>query len=212
MNAEEQTITNDTILCGVVCNGCKKTLPPHTVKTHLEDPTNSIFKCPSHKKKAEGFKWGQELTKWKEAYQALQERHEHLITKTLEENEDFLGEVRKSGFKDGMEEESVKTEALKKELAELKQENEENEGIRRDFDDGLLVHSENVLCSYDDVGDYIWLRLKTICQEEPALQDHFDWNELIRGFKGIPELKKELAELKQENENLKAQLEKKQDV
>jgi hypothetical protein len=120
--------------------------------------------------------------------------------------EDFLGEVRKSGFKAGMEEESVKTEALKAELAKLKQENEENEVIRRDFDDGLLVHSENVLCSYDDVGDYIWLRLKTICQDEPALQDHFDWNELIRGFKGIPELKKELAELKQENENLKVEL------
>jgi flagellar biosynthesis/type III secretory pathway protein FliH len=101
MSAEQQTITNDTIMMGVVCKKCKKTLPDHTVKTHLEDPTNSIFKCPSHKPKREGFKWGHELREWKCAHAELKKKYEDLVSKTLEENEGFLGEVRKSGYKDG---------------------------------------------------------------------------------------------------------------
>lgn len=189
MNAE-QTITNDTIMTGVVCKKCAKTLPPHSVKTHLEDPNNSIFKCPSHKPKQEGFKWGQELLKWKTAYEALQKQHEDWISKTLEENEGFLGEVRKSGFKEGQEEESAKTLEVQKKLDEALK---ELAGWNRQLEECELVPSESVLCSYDDVNDFIWGRVKDICREE---QLELDGNLFIKEFKGIQELKKENEALK----------------
>jgi len=53
------------------------------------------------KPKREGFKWGQELLKWKTAHAELQKKYEDLIQKTLEENEDFLGGIRKDAYKDG---------------------------------------------------------------------------------------------------------------
>jgi hypothetical protein len=128
MSAEQQTITNDTIMSGVVCKKCGKVLPDHTVRTHLEDPKNSIFKCPSHKPKQEGFKWGQELLKWKTVHAELQKKYDDLVEKTLEENEGFLGEVSKDGYKDGhsdgymeaKERYEKENEELKKELEYLK--------------------------------------------------------------------------------------------
>jgi chromosome segregation ATPase len=85
------------------------------------------------KPKREGFKWGHELREWKCAHAELKKKYEDLVSKTLEENEGFLGEVHKSGYKDGhsdgymeAEEKNQKEiENLKKELAELKKESEE---------------------------------------------------------------------------------------
>jgi glutaredoxin len=96
MDAATEQITNDTILNGIVCKQCKKTLPPHSAKTHLEDPTNSIFKCPHNNKvKRTGFKWGQELTKWKIAFEELQEEMESRMVDyeyILKENEELKKE------------------------------------------------------------------------------------------------------------------------
>jgi hypothetical protein len=202
MSAEQQTITNDTIMMGVVCKKCKKTLPDHTVKTHLEDPTNSIFKCPSHKPKREGFKWGKELFKWKVEHAELQKKYDDLVEKTLEENEGFLGEVRKSGYKDGHSDGYMEA---REEIKNLKAENEE---WNRQLAECELVPKENVLCSYDDVNDFIWNRVKDICREDipPKYQPLFDGNDFIREFKGVPELKKENEELRLEIENLKTEL------
>lgn len=80
-------------------------------------------------------------------------------------------------------------EALKKELEELKEAtcdyaylSEQYDEHKRQIEECELVPSENVLCSYDDINDFIWARLKDICSEEPNIPD-FDWNELIRDFK-----------------------------
>jgi chromosome segregation ATPase len=85
------------------------------------------------KPKREGFKWGQELLKWKTAHAELKKKYDDLVEKTLEENEGFLGEVSKDGYKDGhsdgymeaKERYEKEIEDLKKELAELKKESEE---------------------------------------------------------------------------------------
>ena len=45
---EGMFIDNNTIVCGIVCNRCGKTLPPHTVKRHL-DINDPIHKCPHEK-------------------------------------------------------------------------------------------------------------------------------------------------------------------
>jgi len=151
------------------------------------------------KPKREGFKWGQELLKWKTAHAELQKRYEDLVSKTLEENEGFLGEVRKSGYKDGHSDGYMEAEEkTKKENEELKEENDE---WNRQFEECELVLKENVLCSYDDVDDYIWNRVKNICHEDipPKYQPLFDGNDFIRGFKGV-------SELKAENENLKNEI------
>ena len=154
------------------------------------------------KPKREGFKWGQELLKWKTAHAELKKAYEDLVSKTLEENEGFLGEVRKSGYKDGHSdgymEAREEIENLKKEL----------KGWEEQIESGHLECSENVLCSYDDVDDYIWNRVKNICREDipPKYQPLFDGNDFIRGFKGMPELKKENEELRLEIENLKTEL------
>jgi flagellar motility protein MotE (MotC chaperone) len=213
MSAEQQTITNDTIMSGVVCKKCGKVLPDHTVKTHLEDPKNSIFKCPSHKLKQEGFKWGQELLKWKTAhaelktaYAELEKKYDDLVEKTLEENEGFLGEVSKDGYKDGWSDGCMETEKrCEKEIEDLKK---ELKGWEDQIESGHLECSENVLCSYDYVNDFIWNRVKDICHEDipPQFECLFDGNQFIRGFKGMPELKKENEELKKEIENLKTEL------
>ena len=64
------------------------------------------------------------LEEWQDAHKELQAEHEKWITTTLEENEDFLGEVRKSGWKAGREEESARTIQVEEELEALKAENE----------------------------------------------------------------------------------------
>lgn len=64
------------------------------------------------------------LKEWQDAHKELQAEHEKWITTTLEENEDFLGEVRKSGWKAGREEESARTIQVEEELKALKAENE----------------------------------------------------------------------------------------
>jgi len=182
------------------------------------------------KPKREGFKWGQELLKWKTAHAELQKRYEDLVSKTLEENEGFLGEVRKSGYKDGHSDgymearEEIKTEygyfeareeirkEFKERIQELEFDKEESrlqyEEWDRQLAEGELVPRENVLCSYDDVDDYIWNRVKNICREDipPKYQPLFDGNDFIRKFKGMPELKKENEELRLEIENLKTEL------
>ena len=45
MMIDETSIDYNTIVCGVVCNECGKTLPPHTIKRHL-DINDPIHKCP----------------------------------------------------------------------------------------------------------------------------------------------------------------------
>lgn len=45
MNKETEYINEDTIICNVVCNVCKNTLPPHTIKRHL-NKDDKILKCP----------------------------------------------------------------------------------------------------------------------------------------------------------------------
>jgi len=49
LNQEE--ITRKTLICGIVCRKCLKTLPPHTAQRHL-DINDPIHKCP-HKKQKE---------------------------------------------------------------------------------------------------------------------------------------------------------------
>jgi hypothetical protein len=41
---EEDTITEDTIIAGIVCRACSHTLPPMTVKQHLNGDFNKT--CP----------------------------------------------------------------------------------------------------------------------------------------------------------------------
>ena len=40
----------NTILYGVVCNVCKKTLPPHTIKNHLNIKFMDVFHTCEKKK------------------------------------------------------------------------------------------------------------------------------------------------------------------
>ena len=42
---DEPSFHEDTILYNVVCNHCKNTLPPHSIKRHL-DTDDKILKCP----------------------------------------------------------------------------------------------------------------------------------------------------------------------
>ena len=214
MSAEQQTITNDTIMSGVVCKKCGKVLPDHTVKTHLEDPKNSIFKCPSHKLKQEGFKWGQELLKWKTtyaelktAYAELEKKYDDLVEKTLEENEGFLGEVSKDGYKDGWSDGCIETEKrCEKEIEDLKK---ELKGWEEQLEEGRLECTENVLCSYNDVDDYIWNRVVRICRDEDIPYPYhlqLDGNQLAREFKEINKLEMENDALRLEVENLKTEL------
>ena len=111
-----------------------------------------------------------------------------------------------------LEKVTKQNEDLKKELDELKEAtcdysylSEQYTEHKRQIEECELVPSENVLCSYDDANEFIWGRLKDICRDEPNIPD-FDWNDLCRDFKGLPELKKENAEQKQEIENLKTEL------
>ena len=197
-----------------------------------------------------------ELTEWKEAHESLQARHEEWITTTLEENEGFLGEVRKSGWKEGLEEESARTiqvemklkeltedhqklklqtneqcdvitsqlaeiaalkaenedmksrvidyEYILKENEELKEENDLNEIINEEFHSGILVHSENVLCSYDDVNDFIWGRVKDLVREYDLPYPEVDAVAITNELQSSIKLKKENEALKKENEKLKA--------
>jgi hypothetical protein len=42
-----KTISDDTIVCGIMCIACKYILPPHTVKQHLDITfVESLHKCP----------------------------------------------------------------------------------------------------------------------------------------------------------------------
>lgn len=45
MTEQETYITDETIVENIVCRSCNNTLPPHTVKEHL-DVNNPIHKCP----------------------------------------------------------------------------------------------------------------------------------------------------------------------
>lgn len=45
VTASMEPITDDTIVENIVCNKCGNTLPPHTIKVHL-DATNKIHECP----------------------------------------------------------------------------------------------------------------------------------------------------------------------
>ena len=127
------------------------------------------------KPKREGFKWGQELLKWKTAHAELQKKYDDLVSKTLEENEGFLGDVRKSGYKDGhsdgyMEAEEKTKKEFEERIKELEFEKSELRRENAEWDRQLaeceLIPSENVLCSYDDVNDFIWNKVNHICREE----------------------------------------------
>jgi regulator of replication initiation timing len=164
------------------------------------------------KPKRQGFKWGQELLKWKIAHSELKKAYEDLVSKTLEENEGFLGEVRKSGYKDGWSDGCMETEEkLRKEFEERIQELEfdkselrlENREWDRQLAECELIPSENVLCSYDDIDDFISLRVKDICREENL---DVDANMIMREFKELSELQEENVQLRLEVENLKTEL------
>lgn len=45
---EEDVVTDDTIVTGIVCKSCDNVLPPHTVGEHL-DVTSKILECPHGK-------------------------------------------------------------------------------------------------------------------------------------------------------------------
>jgi hypothetical protein len=133
------------------------------------------------------------------------------------ENLEKLEELKKELAGNAEEIEALEDDLsnAEKELEELKK---ELAGWEEQIESGHLECSENVLCSYDDVNDFIWNRVKDICREDipPKYQPLFDGNQFIRGFKGMPELKKENEELKsrvvdyeyilKENEELKAKL------
>jgi hypothetical protein len=122
-----------------------------------------------------------------------------------------------------------KLEELKKELAgnaeeiealedDLSNAEKELAEFNRQIEECELVPTECVICSYADVNDFIWARVKDICREEipPQFQSLFDGNQFIKEFKSVRELTKELEELKEatcdyewllkENEELKAKL------
>ena len=42
---DEEEITDDTVLSGVICNKCKETLPDHTVADHM-DEEHPVHVCP----------------------------------------------------------------------------------------------------------------------------------------------------------------------
>jgi len=157
------------------------------------------------KPKREGFKWGQELLKWKTAHAELQKRYEDLVSKTLEENEGFLGEVRKSGYKDGhsdgymeAEEKNQKEiENLKKELAELKKESEEQiEAIAE------LEEERHTLFEQKE---YLNGELHVLLYQKEHLRGELG-GELLCVSALNERLKKENAELRLEVENLKTEL------
>lgn len=126
---DANAINDNTIMTGVECKKCGKTLPPHSVKTHLEDPNNSIFKCPSHKKTPQpGFKWGQELQKWKAAYEELQKENEELKEEieTLEHDarynaENGAREAYRAAYAEVEKEFQSQIDDLRDELAEIKE-------------------------------------------------------------------------------------------
>jgi predicted nuclease with TOPRIM domain len=106
-------------------------------------------------------------------------------------------------------------EALEDDLSNAEKELAE---FNRQIEECELVPSECVICSYADVNDFIWARVKDICREEipPQFQPLFDGNQFIKEFKSVKELTKENEELKsrvvdyewllKENEELKAKL------
>lgn len=79
---------------------------------------------------------------------------------------------------------------------------EENEEWLREFEEGVLVHSEGVICSHDDLSDYIFGRLKDICREE-NLPHHFCPVRITNELQSAVALKGENEKLKKENEKLK---------
>jgi hypothetical protein len=68
---------------------------------------------------------------------------------------------------------------------DLKEENEtlkaENAEWDRQLEECELIPSENVLCSYDDIHDFIWLQLKQLSIDYPNIPE-FDWDQLFRDF------------------------------
>jgi hypothetical protein len=159
------------------------------------------------KPKREGFKWGQHLQMWKTAHAELQKKYDDLVEKTLEENEGFLGEVIKMGYKDGWSDGCMETEKkCEKEIEDLKK---ELEGWNRQLEECELVPRSEVLCSYNDVDDYIWNRVVRICRDEDIPYPYhlqLDGNQLAREFKEINKLEMENDALRLEIENLKTEL------
>jgi hypothetical protein len=120
-----------TILTGIVCKQCKNTLPPHSVKTHLEDPTNSIFKCP-HKTKI--------LIKLKtdSTLKTHKEDEVEALKKELTEARRVIPILQKTSLELIQENDELKkeNEKLKKEIETLKAENEK---LRNLDDDHIII-------------------------------------------------------------------------
>lgn len=76
-------------------------------------------------------------------------------------------------------------QVLEGDVSDLKEENEtlkaENAEWDRQLEECELVPKENVLCSYDDIHDFIWLQLKQLSIDYPNIPD-FDWDQLFRDF------------------------------
>jgi hypothetical protein len=100
-----------------------------------------------------------------------------------------------------------KLEELKKELAgnaeeiealedDLSNAEKELAEFNRQIEECELVPTECVICSYADVNDFIWARVKDICHEEKIDPDFIPANILIKEFKSVRELTKENEELK----------------
>lgn len=115
--------------------------------------------------------------------------------------------------------------ALKKELAgnaeemealedDLSNAEKELAEFNRQIEECELVPTECVICSYADVNDFIWARVKDICNEEKIDPSFIPADIVIKEFKSVKELTKENEELKsrvvdyeyilKENEALKA--------
>ena len=50
---EEDVVTDDTIVTGIVCKSCENVLPPHTVGEHL-DVTSKVLECPHAVEECDG--------------------------------------------------------------------------------------------------------------------------------------------------------------
>jgi hypothetical protein len=121
-----------------------------------------------------------------------------LIAQLKVENENLKNEIWKERENTCFAEEAI--ESLKMELEELKNLKEENDEWNRQLEECELVPKENVLCSYDDVDDYIWNRVNNICRENipPQFEVLFDGNDFIREFKGVSELMRRDAQAKED--------------
>lgn len=84
-------------------------------------------------------------------------------------------------------------EALEDDLSNAEKELAE---FNRQIEECELVPTECVICSYADVNDFIWARVKDICREEKIDPDFIPANILIKEFKSVRELTKENEELK----------------